>query len=282
LSGHGFIRAAKHPESFGLGGVFFKANDPNKLYEWYEEHHGLKREEGSVNFRWRDNNDAEDIGMTVWALFPKDTKYFDPSRAGLMVNYRVENLDALLDVLRKEGVEIDPRREDYDYGRFAWIMDPEGNRIELWEPPRKAATSCKEKLAGESAPQEILNQYSVLRFPPSRNLPPGASRSHRSRGQRRGAEGAPARLNGNFTQALGTFLRGRIGRHLAALETRLKSIHGNHNEEVHRHCDQHKCDQGVDECAVENGAAVDGERKGGKIGLAENCGDQRRENVGHK
>ena len=164
MSGHGFIRAAKHPESFGLGGVFFKANDPNKLYEWYEEHHGLKREEGSVNFRWRDKDDAEDIGMTVWALFPKDTKYFDPSRAGLMVNYRVENLDALLDVLRKEGVEIDPRREDYDYGRFAWIMDPEGNRIELWEPPRKAATSCKEKLAGESAPQEILNQYSVLRF----------------------------------------------------------------------------------------------------------------------
>ncbi len=134
----------------GLGGVFFKANDPNKLYEWYEKHLGLKREEGSVNFGWRDKDDAEEIGMTVWALFPKDTKYFDPSRAGLMVNYRVENLDALLDVLRKEGVEIDPKREDYDYGRFAWIMDPEGNRIELWEPP-KAAPGSKLQAARKSS-----------------------------------------------------------------------------------------------------------------------------------
>jgi predicted enzyme related to lactoylglutathione lyase len=75
--------------------------------------------------------------MTVWAIFPKDTKYFDPSRAGFMMNFIVEDLDALLATLREEGVEIDPKREDYDYGRFAWIIDPEGNRIELWEPPRK-------------------------------------------------------------------------------------------------------------------------------------------------
>jgi predicted enzyme related to lactoylglutathione lyase len=75
--------------------------------------------------------------MTVWAIFPKDTKYFDPSRAGFMMNFIVEDLDALLATLREEGVEIDPKREDYDYGRFAWIIDPEGNRIELWEPPKK-------------------------------------------------------------------------------------------------------------------------------------------------
>ena len=73
-------------------------------------------------------------GITVWSLFPTDTTYFDPSRSSVMVNYRVENLDALLEALRAEGVEIDPRREDYDFGRFAWIMDPEGNRIELREP----------------------------------------------------------------------------------------------------------------------------------------------------
>jgi predicted enzyme related to lactoylglutathione lyase len=75
--------------------------------------------------------------MTVWALFEKDSKYFASSRASFMINYRVDDLDALLEALREEGVEIDPKREDYDYGRFAWIMDPEGNRIELWEPLRE-------------------------------------------------------------------------------------------------------------------------------------------------
>ena len=83
------------------------------------------------------NDDPEKSGMTVWANFPKDTKYFDPSRSSFMMNFMVEDLDGLLAALREEGVEVDPRREDYDYGRFAWIMDPEGNRIELWEPPKK-------------------------------------------------------------------------------------------------------------------------------------------------
>jgi predicted enzyme related to lactoylglutathione lyase len=133
----------------GLGGVFFKANDPNKLYEWYEKHLGLKREHGSVNFKWRGAEDAKEEGMTVWALFPKDTKYFDPSRANLMINYRVDDLDALLEVLRKEGV-TEEKREDSDYGRFAWIMDPEGNRIELWEPP-KAARISKPQAAKKSS-----------------------------------------------------------------------------------------------------------------------------------
>jgi predicted enzyme related to lactoylglutathione lyase len=74
--------------------------------------------------------------MTVWAIFPHHTKYFDPSHASFMINYRVDDLDALLKVLKEENVEIDLHREDYDYGRFAWIMDPDGNRIELWEPPK--------------------------------------------------------------------------------------------------------------------------------------------------
>lgn len=138
----------------GLGGVFFKANDPQKLYEWYDRHLGIKKGEHGISFLWREAENAKKLGMTAWALFAKDTRYFDPSRANFMLNYRVENLDALLEALRSEGVEIDPKREDYDYGRFAWIMDPEGNRIELWEPleaaPQKAAPSSKSQAARKS------------------------------------------------------------------------------------------------------------------------------------
>ena len=122
----------------GLGGVFFKADNPELLYTWYEKHLGLTRQQQeAVVFNWRYAEEPAKTGMTVWAIFPKDTKYFDPSRSSHMMNFVVEDLDALLAVLRKEGVEIDARREDYDYGRFAWIMDPEGNRIELWEPPKQ-------------------------------------------------------------------------------------------------------------------------------------------------
>src|SRR5882724_5382421 len=123
----------------GIGGIFFKSDNPDALYEWYEKHLGIKRDPvKGVTFNWRDAEDASKMGMTVWSLFPKHTKYFDPSRSGFMLNYRVDNLDTLLEVLRAEGVEIDEKREDSEYGRFAWIMDPEGNRIELWEPPPHA------------------------------------------------------------------------------------------------------------------------------------------------
>ncbi len=119
----------------GLGGLFFKAEDPEALYAWYEKHLGLKRGSNqAVTFRWRQHDDKEKEGMTVWAIFPKTTRYFDPSRASFMMNVRVADLDVLLKVLKEEGIEIDPHREDYEYGRFAWIVDPEGNRIELWEP----------------------------------------------------------------------------------------------------------------------------------------------------
>jgi len=123
----------------GIGGIFFKAKDPKKLGSWYEKHLGLKPDPGTgaVTLPWREADDPEREGMTVWSVFKEDTKYFEPSRSPFMINYRVDDLDALLEALRAEGVEIDPKREDYDYGRFAWIMDPEGNRIELWEPPKK-------------------------------------------------------------------------------------------------------------------------------------------------
>jgi len=118
----------------GLGGVFFKADDPEKMYQWYENHLGMTRENGFVTFQWRDAANPEQEGLTTWAIFKKDSNYFDPSRAGAMINYRVDNLDELLEALRAAGVQIDPKREEYDFGRFAWIFDPEGNKIELWEP----------------------------------------------------------------------------------------------------------------------------------------------------
>jgi len=123
----------------GIGGIFFKTQDPQALYQWYEKHLGIPpaSDGTSATFEWREVDDPEAKGMTVWSIFPRDTRYFDPSASPFMINYRVDDLDALLAALQEEGVQIDPHREDYDYGRFAWIMDPAGNRIELWEPPKK-------------------------------------------------------------------------------------------------------------------------------------------------
>ncbi len=120
----------------GLGGLFFKCKDPEAMYAWYEEHLGIKRDHSqAVSFHWRDADEPEKTGMTVWSLFPQTTKYFDPSTSPFMMNFRVENLEQLLEALRAEGVQVDEKVESYDYGKFGWIMDPEGNRIELWEPP---------------------------------------------------------------------------------------------------------------------------------------------------
>ena len=123
----------------GLGGLFFKAKDSDAMYAWYEKHLGIQREaDGSgAMFHWRGAADPEKAGLTVWSIFPENTKYFDPSHAPFMMNFRVENLDELLKALREEGVTIDPKVEDHEYGKFAWITDPEGNRIELWEPPKQ-------------------------------------------------------------------------------------------------------------------------------------------------
>src|SRR5258707_11677422 len=107
------------------------------MYHWYEQHLGIKRQKDEgVSFHLRRLEDASQANFTAWAIFPQDTKYFNPSNAPFMLNYQVEDLDAVLEALRAEGVTIEPKREDYDYGRFAWIVDPEGNRIELWAPPR--------------------------------------------------------------------------------------------------------------------------------------------------
>src|SRR5437764_9140120 len=117
----------------GIGGIFFKADDPKKLQARYQERLGIMPDkDGYVSFHWRESNNPERIGYTVWSPFPRDTKYFDPSPSPFMVNYRVENLDRMLEQLRKAGAKVEDRIEEYEYGRFGWVMDPEGNCIELW------------------------------------------------------------------------------------------------------------------------------------------------------
>jgi predicted enzyme related to lactoylglutathione lyase len=118
----------------GIGGVFFKAQDPKALSAWYAEHLGIKLNDwGGASFDWSDEVPAT-TGTTAWSLFPQNTKHFGPGDQASMINYRVDDLDALIEQLRAAGVTIDPKREDASFGKFAWIVDPEGNRVELWEP----------------------------------------------------------------------------------------------------------------------------------------------------
>jgi len=123
----------------GIGGIFFKAENPEKLSAWYKEHLGLEVEEyGGVTFREGEKAEGDSPARqayTVWSPFGSDTEYFSPSTKPFMINFRVANLDALLAKLRGEGVTVDDKTEKSDFGYFGWAMDPEGNRIELWEPP---------------------------------------------------------------------------------------------------------------------------------------------------
>ena len=114
----------------GVGGVFFKARDPQALAEWYAKHLGVPLDAGQTYGTFT----AASGDQTVWSLFPQDTTYFAPSTASYMFNFRVRNLAAMLAQLRAAGAQVDERVEEYDYGNFGWVMDPEGNRIELWEP----------------------------------------------------------------------------------------------------------------------------------------------------
>lgn len=119
----------------GIGGVFFKARDPKALAEWYRQHLGLDVQEwGGVAFRWADDN-ASGAGTTVWSPFKDDTSYFAPSTASFMINYRVADLHALLAALRAEGCQVEEKVEESEYGKFGWVVDPEGNKLELWQPP---------------------------------------------------------------------------------------------------------------------------------------------------
>lgn len=118
----------------GIGGIFFKCKDPNKMKEWYQKHLGLNANDYGATFEWYEGTDSTKKATTQWSPFDETTKYFAPSTKDFMINYRVENLEQLVEELQKEGVTIVDKIETYDYGKFVHIMDVEGNKIELWEP----------------------------------------------------------------------------------------------------------------------------------------------------
>jgi predicted enzyme related to lactoylglutathione lyase len=120
----------------GIGGIFFKAKDPKALQAWYERHLGIDVQDwGGAAFRWTDSDGKLVGGTTIWSIGPAEDETFAPGTASFMVNYRVADVRALLDVLREEGCNVLDRFDDSEYGKFGWVIDPEGNKVELWEPP---------------------------------------------------------------------------------------------------------------------------------------------------
>jgi predicted enzyme related to lactoylglutathione lyase len=120
----------------GIGGIFFKAKDAASLRDWYRRHLGIAIEDwGGTAFSWSGPDNPAGTGSTVWSVFENSNTYFAPSTAPFMINYRVDDLHALLAVLRAEGCTVDAKVEESEFGKFGWVMDPEGNRVELWQPP---------------------------------------------------------------------------------------------------------------------------------------------------
>ena len=124
----------------GIGGIFFKSEDPEKIKEWYHENLGLVIDAYGSPFEFRNANNPEKINYLQWSPFKNDTKYFEPSKKDFMINYRVDNLDLLVEELKKNEVTICDEIESFDYGKFIHIIDPDGNKIELWEPVDKVFT----------------------------------------------------------------------------------------------------------------------------------------------
>ncbi len=120
----------------GIGGIFFTAKDPKALQAWYKQHLGIDVQDwGGAAFRWTDADGTPVGGTTAWSIMSAEGDAFAPSAAAFMVNYRVADLRALLDALKDEGCEVLDRFDESEYGRFGWVIDPEGNKVELWEPP---------------------------------------------------------------------------------------------------------------------------------------------------
>ena len=116
--------------------MFFKSKDPKRLGEWYRDHLGINVEDwGGAAFKWSSTENPTGTGTTIWNPFQETSSYFAPSEARFMINYRVEDLHALLAALGSEGCEVDSKVEESEYGKFGWVMDPEGNKVELWQPP---------------------------------------------------------------------------------------------------------------------------------------------------
>ncbi|KIG17466.1 Glyoxalase/Bleomycin resistance protein/Dioxygenase family protein [Enhygromyxa salina] len=121
----------------GIGGVFFKVEDPERTRAWYKQHLGIDAGPYGHTFAWRDPSNPEAEGRTVWNPFPADSTYFDPTKSRYMINYIVDDLHGLLAQLRAAGVQVDDKVEEHEYGKFGWAVDVDGNRMELWEPPAK-------------------------------------------------------------------------------------------------------------------------------------------------
>jgi predicted enzyme related to lactoylglutathione lyase len=120
----------------GIGGVFFHADDPAALQAWYKRHLGIDVQAwGGAEFAWTDDPGGAATGSTVWSIGAAGSDHFAPSRSSFMINYRVENLASLLQALRDEGCNVLENTDDSDHGKFGWVMDPEGNKVELWQPP---------------------------------------------------------------------------------------------------------------------------------------------------
>jgi len=134
----------------GIGGIFFKCKDPKKMREWYQTHLGLNTNEYGAVFEWRQGADTTKKGFTQWSPFSETTKYFEPSAKDFMINYRVENLEELVEQLKKESVTITDQIETYDYGKFVHIVDVEGNKIELWEPNDIAYEKLGEQMGSKT------------------------------------------------------------------------------------------------------------------------------------
>ena len=145
----------------GIGGIFFKARQPDRLAAWYREHLGIQAEDGHADFQWREKDRQDQLGRTVWSIFPANTDYFGASSGTFMINYRVSNLRAMVEQLRSSGIAVE-KIEEHEYGTFAWLTDPEGNRIELWEP----------KLPTPPPPAKVGQRVSPAH---SRSVPPQGS-----------------------------------------------------------------------------------------------------------
>ncbi len=120
----------------GIGGIFFKAKDPASLQAWYRRHLGIDVQVwGGTAFSWSDEQGTPTGGTTVWSIGAQDGDQFAPSQAAFMINYRVHDLHALVAALREEGCQVLEKIDESEYGKFAWVIDPEGNKVELWQPP---------------------------------------------------------------------------------------------------------------------------------------------------
>lgn len=126
----------------GVGGVFIKARDPKALREWYKLHLGFALGEwGGLSFSWGDPEGPGAKGATIFSIFDEKSKYFDPSESRVMINFIVSDLEGLLKKLRDEGCKVEDKLEKSEYGHFGWVYDPEGHKIELWQPPESSPQS---------------------------------------------------------------------------------------------------------------------------------------------